>query len=271
MDIIIATANNVSEKNGSIYYTIRSILAQELQASNIIVSVNEPNDEVVGFIQKHFGKMVHVVDSSDHPKNISYARNNGFKYGVNRIVVFLDDDVVLARNDFLSMVNHRLKYEGFYCGAHRYWVNPGWHNYLDHSYSINHLRHILKSKAFLPKSIDRATGSQGFHNYSFIGHCGAIQRQVFEEVGMFDEAYQGWSFQDTDLMMRLCYEGYSYELMAQDDISLYHLSHPVDKSKNRAINAERLKDKATSLGIDFHLNHFFGLYNDDTYDIISHH
>ena len=269
MDVVICTANNISKKNSSIYFTIRSVLAQSFTPIQIFVSVNSEFEATAGFISENFGKLVTVVDSTAKPKNISYTRNNGAKHGESDIILFMDDDVVIGKNQFIDQIVKKLAVHDFCCGARRFWANPGWHIFLDRTYSINHIRNILASKSFLPKSIDRLSGKLAYHDYSFIGHFGAVKRKVFRDIGCYDEEYQGWSFQDTDLMMRLSYEGYNYELLNNDEIFVYHLSHEVDKSENFKANKKRFTLKQEKLGIKFHLNHFFGIFNDDSYALIS--
>lgn len=269
MDIVICTANNIRNKNGSIYFSIRSILAQTFTPVQIFVSINAEYRSTKKFIQQSFGKLVTVVDSTAKPHNISFTRNNAARLGSSDYILFMDDDVVIGKNNFVELVVQKLKTEQFCCGAKRFWAHPGWHNYLDKGDTINHTRSILAHKSFLPKSIDRLSGKLAYHDFSFIGHFGAIRRNVFNEIGGYDEKYHGWSYQDTDLMMRLCYMGYNFELLSNDGIFVYHLSHEVDKSKTFKENKSKYLLKQKKLGIKFHLNHFFGVFNDDSYSLIT--
>lgn len=269
MDIIIATANNLINKHSSIYYCIRSILSQDYENVNIIIAENSNFIEMSSFIRKNFGNLVKVVDATANFKNISYARNIGVTNSQSEYVVFMDDDVILSRDNILSKISKKLKRNDFLCGAHRYWVNPGWEQYIRKEYNINYIRAILNSKKFLPKSIDRFKGSLTYHNFTFIGHFGAIRRSVFNSVNGFDENFKEWSYQDTDLMMRLCNEKFCYDLLYSDDIEVIHLSHSVDKSSTRLINQKRFYKKQQKLGIKFHLNHFFGVFNDDSYELFT--
>lgn len=269
MDVVITTANNLEGKHSSVYYTIRSILAQDIEGLRVIVSANSNYLEMKQFISEKFGEMVIVVDATKVSNNISYARNVGASQGSNAIIVFMDDDVVLSRDNILRKVSIKMKGNDFLCGAHRYWVNPGWEKLIRKEHSINYVRSILRSKSFLPKSIDRLKGSLVLHDYSFIGHFGAIKRSIFNRMGGYDEGYIEWTYQDTDLMMRLCHEGYNYDLMHTDGIKIFHLSHPVDKSKTREINRERYYSKQSEYGIKFNVDHFFGVFNDNSFELIK--
>jgi len=270
IDIVIPTTNNFSEKGFSIYFTIRSILAQSYQPKNILIVENgmEKTNTATNLVDE-FGEMVTIIDGTGQPNNISYARNIGSQHGRSELILFIDDDVVIARTDTLEKIIKKMAGIDFYCGAHRYWTNTAWQNLLKKSFSINHMQRILMFKSYLPKSIERISGSQSFHEYSFIGHFGAVKRTVFAKIGGFDEQYIGWSYQDTDLMMRLCMNNFRYDLMHSDGISIFHLSHPVDKSNTAAINRKRFVLKQQSAGIEFHLNHFFGIFDDDGYSILT--
>jgi hypothetical protein len=70
-------------------------------------------------------------------------------------------------------------------------------------------------------------------------------------------------------MMRLCTNNFSYQLMTNEDIFIYHLSHNVDKSSRLLLNKDLYEKKTDELGIKFHLNHFFGIFDDDEYDVIT--
>lgn len=271
IDIIIPTAKRIEESNYSICFAIRSILAQTIQPQNIIVTLNEDNDTTIKIIKDMFGDFIRVIEYDASIHNISYARNLGVKASDAKIIVFMDDDVVLGNNDVLKTISIRLEKEDFYCGAHRFWTPTHWSRYFSLNDSINHIQRILQFCSFKPSSINRDSGKRGYNDFSFIGNLGAIKREVFNKIGGFDEKFEGWTYQDTDLMMRLCVERYSYLLMSDDGISAYHLSHPADKSKYRNINKELYHKKQEILNISFHLNHFFGIFEplEDTYELVT--
>jgi glycosyltransferase involved in cell wall biosynthesis len=269
IDVVIPTYNNNKLKKFSLYFTIRSILAQSVQPRNIIIVENCNLSETKKIIHNEFGKLVNIIDGTLIPENISFARNLGVKHGYSELIIFIDDDVVIGRNDTFEKIIKKMKFLDFYCAAERYWTYPDWNTYLERSFLINHIQHILYQKSFLPKSVDRSTGEQSFHEFTYIGHFGAIRRDVFEKNNGYDENYCGWSYQDTDLMMRLCADRYNFELMYLDNISVYHLAHAVDKSHYININKDLYLKKQKKLGIEFHLNHFFGIFNDDEYSILS--
>ena len=270
VDVIIPTSKNIKDSHFSICYTIRSILAQSYQPCNIIVVENVPNTDVSTILQSQFGRKVQVINGLCKPVNISYARNLGVQKGNSDVLLFMDDDVVIGRNDYFARIVDILKYNDFCCGAYRFWTRPEWHKYLSLDYQMNHNLQILKSKSFLPQSIERATGNKNCSEFSYIGNFGAIKRRVFNEIGGFDEQYEGWLYQDTDLMMRLCFNNYIYEIMSYTDMFCYHLGHPADKQLYRKVNKERFEKKQDELNIRFNNYNFFGRFEDETVAVITH-
>lgn len=271
IDIIIPTAKRIDESNYSICFAIRSILAQTIQPRSIIITLNEDNTITSKVVKDMFGDFVRIIKYNASIHNISYARNLGAKMSDSETIVFMDDDVVLGNNDILKTISARLEKEDFYCGAHRLWTPTHWARYFNLNDSINHIQRILQFCSFKPSSINRDSGTRAYNDFSFIGNLGAIKKVVFDKIGGFDEKFEGWTYQDTDLMMRLCVEGYSYLLMSTDGISVYHLSHPADKSEYRKTNRDLYYKKQQILNVKFHLNHFFGIFEplEDTYELVT--
>lgn len=271
IDVVIPTGKNIEESHYSICYTIRSIISQKLQPNQILVVVNAPDTGVEIVLDEQFGKLVRVIDGFDKGPNISYARNTGAQNGCSDIILFMDDDVILGYHDYFTRIQEILKYNDFCCGAIRYWTSSDWYKYLSLDYSMNHNLQILRVKSYLPLSIDRNTGNRKMSEYTYIGNLGAIKRDVFEKIGRFDEVYEGWQYQDTDLMMRLCYNSFSYEVLSYSNMFCFHLGHAADKSLYQANNRERYMNKQAELGIQFCLSNFFGRFDDNeaTFDVIK--
>lgn len=269
-DVVIPTGKNIEESHYSICYTIRSIISQDIQPNKIIVVENAPNLGVREVLLQQFGNLVTIVSGLEKSPNISFARNIGVKNCDSDIIIFMDDDVILGYNNYFSLVNKIMRRNDFCCGANRLWTNTDWHEYLSLDYPMNHNLQILKSRAFRPTSIERSTGNRNCSEYTYIGNFGAIQKKVFETIGGFDETYEGWLYQDTDLMMRLCYYGYSYEVLSYTDMFCFHLSHPAEKQQYRNINKDKYLQKQLAMGIRFSNTNFFGRFDDrSNYAIIT--
>lgn len=260
MDIIIPTSKKLEDSHYSLFYTIKSLLNQNCLPNKIIVVQNAPEIGLEALVNKEFGGVVEIIDNDLQFFNISHARNIGAQKSTEDIILFMDDDIILGDNNCLSKVADIMEYEDFCCGANRYWTPIDWYNLINKKMAINHIQRIFKAKSDLPLSIDRVTGLQNFYCYSYIGNFGAIKRHIFDKMNGFDESYKGWTYQDTDFMMRLCLSDSSYRLMYDNDISIYHLSHSVDKSLYKPNNRKIFEQKQSDLKTKFHLNHFFGYF-----------
>lgn len=269
IDVIIPTAKNIEESHFSICYTIRSILSQNYQPRNIIVVENMPDIGVSAVLRHQFGDIIQVVNGLDKRNNISYARNLGARKGNSDVILFMDDDVIIGRNDYFLRISDIIQDNDFCCGAHRFWTTVEWHKYLSLDYQMNHNLSILKQKSFLPQSIERTTGNKNCSEFSYIGNFGAIRRDVFYTIGEFDEQYEGWLYQDTDLMMRLCFNKHTYEIMSYTDMFCYHLGHAANKQLYRQINKDKYTLKEKKLNIKFNNQNFFGRFDNEIVDVIT--
>lgn len=267
-NVIIPTFKNDLKQN-SLYFTLRSILAQTVLPNEIFVVDNDGSTSERKKLQDNFGDTIYILDGSKKRMNISYARNLAAYRSECDFLLFIDDDIVLGSINIFELLAKQMQYLDFYCGANRYWSKLHWHDQINKEYSIYHILNILKSTSFLPYSIDRDSGKTSYHHRSFIGNFGCINLKVFKELGGFDENFESWTYQDTDLMMRLANANKEYQLMANDGINIYHLSHGVEKHESRIRNKALFERKKKKLGINFHLNHFFGDFDSNFYSIIS--
>lgn len=269
LDVVIPTGKNIVESNYSICYTIRSILSQSLLPQKIIVVENVLNTGIREVLPPLFGNYVDIVDGTKKSPNIAYARNIGSKLCKSDLIVFLDDDVVLGYHNYFARILEIMKSCDFCCGATRLWTLPDWNQYLSLDYSMFHILQVLKAKSYIPQSIERTSGCKNFSEYTYIGNFGAVRRQVYDNIGGFDEEYEGWLYQDTDLMMRLCYSNYRFEVLSYTGIYCFHLSHPADKQRYRAANKRRYDVKQLELGIRFNISSFFGRFDNNDYNVIT--
>jgi len=182
-------------------------------------------------------RMFPKVNFLNTPNNLgpAGARNWGAKHTHGDLISFLDADDIMHRDKIYSSVQRfKLKpHTGMTCGNYKILVNGRLRSkFYKRSIVVNHDR--LMRQNFV------ASGSV------------TMRRDVFEEVGGFDEDY--WIAEDYDLWLR-CSERYSIEyldkvlyyyriepgsdsLTQRSDIQLKHLSN-LDKIK--AASRERMR------------------------------
>lgn len=258
IDVVIPTGKNIYKSHYSLIFTLRSVFSQTIQPTSITVVENAPNLGIKEEIMRYYGNSVSVIQGYDKSPNIAYARNKGASQGHEEIIIFLDDDVVLGYTDYFSRIQQIMTFNDFCCGAKRFWTPVKWFDSISLDYQFKHNLMILKDISYLPKSFDRSSGEKNCSEYSYIGNFGAVKRTVFNSIHGFDEEYEGWLYQDTDLMMRLVNEGYLYEILAYTNLFCYHLNHPAEKKKYLDVNRARFLEKMKSFNIDFNRRNFFG-------------
>ena len=166
-----------------------------------------------------------------------------------------------------NIMRHRSSFD-FACGARRLWTTPGWENNISELDPISYLSTVLEKISFEPINIDRATGKQRLSNYSFIGNFGVISVEAFLNSGGFDEDFNGWGYEDADLMQELLCTGSRFLFLRNLNITCFHLSHHTDK-KNVKKNINLYNKKCQFREKIFHINHLFGVFEEDGYSLIS--
>jgi glycosyltransferase involved in cell wall biosynthesis len=269
VDVVVSTRNNYSEKNFSLFYVIRALLSQHAGDLNIIVADNGSDDETVERLRATFGQTVGVLDTSDCTGNLSASRNAASQCGKSELILFLDDDMVVGEPGALRKAIAVGQRVDFACGAIRHWSPPSWPRLIRKDDPTNKVISTLSHTSTEPLSINRISGKNIIDNRSYLANFGTVKRSAFEAVGGYDEDYVGWGYQDTDLMYRLCLEGYEYDLFSAHGIVIYHLAHTVNKGSGYEQNRLRFLDKQRREGRVFNINHFFEIYESDGYSLFS--
>lgn len=269
VDVVISTRNNHSEKDFSLFHVIRALLSQRDCDLNIVVADNGSDDETVDKLRATFGQKVGVLDTSDCTGNISASRNAASSCGRSELILFLDDDMIVGEPGGLRKAMAVGRRVDFACGAIRYWSPPTWPRLIRRDDPMNKVISTLSHTSTEPLSINRVSGKNVIDNRSYLANFGTVKRAAFDAVGGFDEGYRGWGYQDTDLMYRLCMEGYAYDLFSAHDIVVYHLAHTVDKGAGYEQNRQRFLEKQRQEGRRFNTNHFFEIYENDGYSLFS--
>ena len=136
------------------------------------------------------------------------ARNAGARVASGDILAFIDSDVVVEP-DTLAKLRGAFEAEpsiGACFGS--YDDEPDSHGL------VSEYRNLLHHYTHQTGPRDATT---------FWAGCGAIRRDVFEELGGFDEAYQRPSIEDIELGMRIHTAGYTIRLAPE--IQCKHLKH----------------------------------------------
>jgi len=242
--------------------------SQSLPPSEIIISVNALDKS--GFIDnliEAFPELV-IIDSTKKLGNISYARNNAVSKSKSKYVVFVDDDTILGNIQQMAIIFFNIEGFDFACGAKRLWAPNNWERNITELDPITHTMTILDAISIDPLNISRRNNMQRLSNYSFIGNFGIISKDTFNDAGGFDEKFIGWGYEDADLMQELLHRNKRFLLLNSLSIKCYHLSHHTDKT-NVDNNIQLYNENADIRGRRFKINHLFGVFENDGYNLTS--
>jgi GT2 family glycosyltransferase len=174
-------------------------------STEIIIVVDGGTDESQQLAQEFNRAKVLVFPTAGGPAR---ARNAGARIARGDIILFIDADVTVG-NDIASQIaaifdtrSDLAALIGSYDDA------PGAPNFLSQYKNLFH--HYTHQTGATEAS-------------TFWGACGAIRRQIFVEMGGFDEAYRDPSVEDIELGYRLKSAGYQIQLCPT--VQVKHLKH----------------------------------------------
>ncbi|MFQ4146462.1 glycosyltransferase family 2 protein [Chlorogloeopsis sp. ULAP02] len=182
-----------------------SSLANAMPAPTEIIVVADGDTDGSWLVAEEFGAKVLRIPTSGGPAK---ARNLGARAATGDILFFIDADVTITP-DAISKVEKAFIDEpelaaliGSYDDA------PGASNFLSQYKNLfHHYTHqTAKEEAF-----------------TFWGACGAIRRQIFLDLGGFDESYRRPSIEDIELGYRLKQAGHKIRLCK--DLQVKHLKY----------------------------------------------
>lgn len=267
LSVVIPTRNSKKEKNFSLLYVLKSIRMQTIPVEIIVVDDNGTDGSCEIAAAEFPG--IRVVRSPEREGNVAAARNHGAALATGSTLLFLDDDTLLTERDALrGVVDLAAKFD-YACGAKRRWTSVYWYKHVQSRQSITSALQTLRDLSFLPSGLNAQVGFRDLNEYTFIGNFGVIRRSVFESSGGFDERFRGWGLEDTDLMMRLCLDGYHHALLGDHGISVIHLTHARETNTSYLENLRLFNDLEMERGLYFHVNHFFGVYEGDGYGLFT--
>ncbi|MBT8420448.1 MAG: glycosyltransferase, partial [Gammaproteobacteria bacterium] len=199
ISVVIPTHNNHKEKNFSLGYTLKSLSHQANQNFEIIVVNDRCTDNTIQKA-KQINPDIHVVEGEQISCNLGSIRNIGARESNGEIIVFLDEDIILADPGVFNCIVATLETYDFTCGAKRYWSSPYWYRHVMLDQSISSIINTLRDISILPIGINKSIGFRDLNEFTFIGGFGAMRKDIFMKSGGFSEEFTGWGLEDTEYM-----------------------------------------------------------------------
>jgi len=184
---------------------LTSLSSQQTEYDFEVIVVNDDPEDNLSALELEFSDIsVKVINlSEDHGRSI--ARNTGVRASSGDIIIFLDDDMTVV-DGFITghmdaHVHPRTAVVGNLVSAPEYARDP------------------------LARYIERQGAKKREPGAKLPPRCfrtgnGSLSRQLFQDVGMFDESFRTYG-EDLDLAMRLNYKGAEF-VFAEDAISYNH-------------------------------------------------
>jgi O-antigen biosynthesis protein len=204
VSIIIPTKDRVD----LLSVCIRSIIGKTRYQNYEIIIVDNNSNEAETF--KFFEEMKNNISVMHYnePFNYSAINNNAVKISKGSVLLFLNNDTEIIESDWLeAMLEHIQREEVGLVGAKLLYTN----NTVQHAGVILGVGGVA-NHAFLNLHKD-ADGYFGMlhdiRNCSAVtGACMMVRRDVFEEIGGFNEDSLPVGFNDIDLSLKIVTKGY---------------------------------------------------------------
>ncbi|HLK16120.1 MAG TPA: glycosyltransferase, partial [Fimbriimonadaceae bacterium] len=141
--------------------------------------------------------------------NLGFAAtcNRGAAESSGEIILFLNSDTMLPRAGFIRLIQS-LQSSGAIGAAGPVSNNVGYYQRINPTYSDPSTIDLFAEDLARSSSPDRDVEI-------LVGFALAVKRNVWDEIGPFDERYERGMFEDTDYSYRLCRAGYRMVLAAR--------------------------------------------------------
>lgn len=219
VSVIVLNHNNKSV----IRRCVDTLLAHRQYAGyEVIVVDNQSEDGSFEMLKEEYADRIVLVQNDQN--GCSSGRNLGVKVAQGEYICFLDSDQWVISDLWLENSLHLLEQEdrigavGWAAG----WFSPG--KVAGPIGDYYELRGIRKQRYAYRRDI------------AYLGSGGLVMRkQLFEQIGGFDEAYDPTCFEDTDLSLSIRHAG--YELAYCPSMPIMHLPHQTTNSGSSAHQA----------------------------------
>ncbi len=214
ISIVILNYNN---KN-VIFRCVDTLLSfKERYQYQIIVVDNKSTDGSYEGLQKYKDKITLVRNSKN---GCSSGRNLGVKNAIHDYILFLDSDEWITNKYWLDnylkvyLTNSNIGAIG--------WA-AGWFDDNNLAYKV---AEAYEFKYMPPNIIARS-------DIGYLATCGFLMKKdLFNEIGGFDEAYDPTCYEDTDLSLNIRHHG--YQIYYSINLGVGHLPHQTTKSGSKA-------------------------------------
>lgn len=184
----------------------------------VIVVDNNSKDDSVENLKRNFEDRIKIVHNGKN--GCSSGRNLGVSNASGEIIVFLDSDQWVISDTWLDAGLYILEHRGS-VGAVSW--GAGW---FVNSDCTGPIVDYFENRAITPERLYR-------DDLSYLATSGfMISKQLFHQIGGFDEAYDPTCFEDTDLSLAVNHAG--FQTVYCPYLNIMHLPHQTTNSGSKA-------------------------------------
>src|SRR5262245_22917997 len=250
VSLIVPTFFNAELKRGSLQRLLAGIDESRAIKEIIIVASDGEGrafDELKGLTD---GRPLRAIDSD--PNNRGRSRNAGAAAATGDFLLYLDDDMLLKNWRFIDVALSKMSRDGFQCAMFPPRQYARFPLLYDAAY-LDKLIRVWRRGARDPFLFDPLRqGSRDLPMlFCFPGCFTLIAREAYEALGGFDEAFEGWGFEDTDFAFRAIRNLRVLNLFTKAE-PLLHIDHPVSPYKSEEHRANGKKFFRSASPVDVH-------------------
>lgn len=212
-------------------------------------SIDETQQVIKAWQEKLPSKIIHIWQE-DNGFRAAKIRNLAARAAQHEYLIFVDGDCILSADFITRHVN--LAEPGYFVAGNRILLNPDFSNQVLGGYALWQLNFMdwvkLKYKGYINRWLPMIPLSLGSLRYlskrtwAGVKTCNlALWRTDFYAVNGFDEQYEGWGFEDSDLAVRLINHGVFHK-NGRFNAPVYHIYHQEVSRDAAADNLKALKE-----------------------------
>ncbi len=221
ISVVVLNYNN----SKVIFRCLDTLIAHNSYGYEIVAVDNCSTDGSYEKLLEDYSDKVKIVRNVKN--GCSSGRNLGVANSEGEFVVFLDSDEWIRSDFWLDSYLEIAKRENFGCAA---W-GAGWFNDSGYNYRVaDSYPHRYAEPPCLARTDIGCLATCGF----------LIPREIFDEVGGFDEAYDPTCYEDSDLSLAVRHAG--YDIYYSTCLAVGHLPHQTTKEGSEA-HAKLIKEK----------------------------
>lgn len=232
---------------------LKSLYAQTDEHFEILIADDGSNPQNLAQIEAMLSAapvQVHLAHHADLGFRAAAIRNKAVALSKGEYLLFVDGDCVLPR-DFIAQ-HRKLAEQGYFVPGNRVLLSEQYtHRVLQHNIELQQFSRGYLVLMWLQGNINRVSALLRLplgglrksrpKKWQQAMTCNlALWRSDFIQINGFDESFEGWGYEDSDLVIRLIHWGVQRK-EGRFAVPVLHLWHAQNDRSQEASNLERLQ------------------------------